>query len=117
MLTGIERLSSTLRSIEAASIIPPTIAAIIVMMYSPGKFWTFGARKTTGIAAIIKAIVPSRDFLKNLCFPNFLPKTAALASESIKIANAFITINFGKMITHTSAEMKTQVAPFKFFAL
>jgi hypothetical protein len=67
--------------------------------------------------AIMKAIVPSSDFLKNLCFPNLLPNIAALASDRIKIAKAFITMNLGKIITHTSAEMKTQVAPFKFFIL
>ncbi len=117
MLKGIDKLSSTFKSVERASIIPPTIAENIVIRYSPGKLWTLGAKKTTGIEAMIKAIVPSRDFLKNLCLPNFLPNTAALASDKIKIANAFMKINLGKIITQIRAEINTHVAPFKFFAL
>ena len=67
------------------------------------------------IAEMKKEIVPSQDLFanpKNLCFPNFLPKTAAIKSEIIKIVKAIIAINFGKIKIVKTEEIKNQEAPF-----
>lgn len=103
---GIARLSSA-NPKDTFSTIAPTAAAIIPIRYSIGRSLTFGVKKTTILALIKKAKVPSRLLENNLCFPNFLPISAAIESLIIKIVKAVINNILGKRITQISAEIRT----------
>ena len=64
-----------------------------------------------------KAKLPSSDFLKNLCLPNFLPRSAAEESEIIKMEHEVTTIHLGNIRIHMIAEIKIFDAPFNLFRL
>lgn len=104
--SGIERLSSA-NPKEIFSIIAPTNAAIIPIIYSENSPSTFGVKRTTILALIKKAKVPSRLLDKNLCLPYFLPIRAAIESLIISIVKPVIKKTFGKIITQRRAEINT----------
>ena len=85
----------------------PISDAIIPIKYSVTKFSTLGVKKTTIVALIKNAAVPSRLLKMNLCLPNFLPIIAAKESLIIRIEKAVMKIILGKISTQINAEMKT----------
>jgi hypothetical protein len=66
-----------------------------------------GAAATTARAVTKKADVPSRLLPRNGCLPKRRPIRAAAESEMIRIANAVMTMTFGKMRTQRMAESST----------
>src|SRR5690606_35356184 len=111
---GIDKLSSAIPK-ETFSIMAPINAAKIPIKYSEANPSIFGVNKTTMLALMKKAKVPSRLFLRNLWRPNLRPINAASESLTIRIENAVMKNIFGKIITQIKADNNTYVAPFRFF--
>jgi len=103
---GMDKLSSA-NPKEIFSTIAPTAAAIIPIKYSTGRLLILGVNKTTMLALIKNASVPSRLFARNLCFPNFLPINAADESLIIRMTNPVMKKILGKMTAQIKAEIKT----------
>jgi hypothetical protein len=97
---GIRKLSSRFIGYASARV---TIAAM-------AKF----IRRLSGknilkmIAVLMKkAVLPSRDFFKNLCFPKGIPTRAASVSEIDSMSKAGTAISFGNRKMATTEPVKT----------
>ena len=116
MANGIDKLSSA-QPKEIFSTIAPIAAAVNPIKNSVELPINLGVNKTTMLALKKNVKVPSKLLASNLCFPNFLPISAAAVSLIIKIVKAVTNSTLGNIIAHRSAEISTYVAPFKFFFL
>jgi hypothetical protein len=103
---GMVRLSSA-KPNEIFSTIAPTKADIIPIRYSDSSPSALGVNRTTILALTKKAKVPSRLLERNLCLPYFLPIMAAMESLIIRMENAVIKNNLGKIMTQIRAEIRT----------